>query len=145
VIVANEDISPPENRRLAKMAGAEGRIANPDRWPFLPLDPRPIGLRPLLGWWVWLIPEKVRHSSFHEVAAVEQLRIEEDPPVDVVEATCGLAWPLDHFAAAVPAHHPALALVVDSHHAACQNCSSGTRRGRRSSFWSKRLAEQRDG
>ena len=38
-----------------------------------------------------------------------------------------------------------LALVVDSHHAACQNCSSGTRRGRRSSFWSKRLAEQRDG
>jgi len=106
----------------------------------MPVDPRPISLTPPVGWWVWLISEKIRHTSFHEVIAVEALRLE-DETITVVEVACRRAWPLEHLAAAVPPHHPVLALELDGTHAACPNCSTGG--SGRTTWWAKRLAEQR--
>lgn len=120
-------------------------LADPEDWPYLPLNPRPITIRPPVGWWVWIIPEKVRHSSFHRVAAVEDVD-EDGQLVAVVEAECGLAWPLELLAAAVPSHHIVLDWEADGTHAACRNCSSGdVGRRRTRSYWARRLAHHRAG
>jgi hypothetical protein len=120
-------------------------VADPEDWPYLPLNPRPITIRPHVGWWVWLITEKVRHSSFHQVAAVEDVD-DDGQIVTVVESRCGLVWPMEYLAAAVPYYHIALDWEADGHHAACRNCSADVvGRRRKWSYWARRLAAQRAG
>ena len=118
--------------------------ADPEDWPYLPLDPQPLAVAPNVGWWVWIVPEKVRHSSFHRVVAVALLDDNGGEPITVVEAECGLVWPLEAIAAAVPSHHIALDWEADGTHARCRNCDSGNvGRKRTRSFWARRLSEYR--
>jgi hypothetical protein len=112
--------------------------ARPEEWPWMPLEPRPLVELPPVGWWVWLIPQRLVTSAFHEVVAIEVLD-EDDGPLSVVVARCHAAWPLDYLAAAVPPHHPTLALEDHGHKAACRNCSRHA--GSRRTYWSRRLAE----
>jgi hypothetical protein len=118
-------------------------VVDPEDWPFLPLEAEPLASPPLIGAWAWIIPEKVRHSSFHRVVSVEVIDHVDDEPVTVVEGACGLAWPLEAIAATVSWHDPVLDRQVDGAHARCRNCSSGDVGRHRRSFWSRQLQAAR--
>ncbi len=75
--------------------------ADVELWPVLPERPAGLECAPRPGQWVWYVPEKIRHSSFHEVLSVESLTEDGEPPLELVVVTCGRAWPLDELAAAV--------------------------------------------
>jgi hypothetical protein len=115
----------------------EAERAEPHDWPLLPVDVRPMRIAPTIGLWVWVIPEKVRYSSFHEVVRVETVRAD-GRRLRLVQARCGLAWPLEQLAVAVPSHHRALDREADGRQARCGNCASDSTRTRRN-FWSKHL------
>jgi hypothetical protein len=119
---------------------ATAEDAHVDAWPWMPLNPRPIDVAPPVGWWVWVIPERVRHTGFHQVRAVELID-EDDGPVQVVETVCRRVWPLSSLAAAVPDNHMVLGWSADSTHAACRACIGGY--SGRGGYWKRRLAEQR--
>lgn len=115
-------------------------LADPTNWPFLPLNPIPMERLPVVGDWVWLIPERVKHSSFHQVTSVEAIDYDGEATILVVSA-CRTAWPLAHFAAAVQAGHPVLARSRDGSHAACTKCLDGGRTRR--TIWMKLLEGSR--
>jgi hypothetical protein len=92
---------------------------------------------PQPGQWVWYIPERIRHSSFHEVLSVETLRDEEDPPVLLVVVTCGRAWLLEELAAAVDPNHEVLRRKAQRVNARCPNCANeGVGKA---NYWIRRL------
>jgi hypothetical protein len=114
--------------------------ARVDAWPWMPLEPRRLAVAPPISWWVWVIPDRPRHTSFHQVRAIETID-EDDGPVEVVEAVCRRVWPLSSLAAAVPDNHFVLSWSADGSHAACQACVVGY--SGRGSYWSRRLSDQR--
>jgi hypothetical protein len=111
--------------------------ADPNRWPWLPENPAPLEHVPRPGQWVWYVPEKIRHSSFHEVLSVETLREEGDPAIELVVVTCGRAWPHAELAAAVEWSDPVLRRVQDRVNARCPNCVLERTSG--PNFWMRRL------
>jgi hypothetical protein len=115
-------------------------LADPGEWPFMPVEPLPLALAPIVGWWVWLIVDKMRHSSFHEVVGTAALD-EDGERIELILTACYGAWPIDYFAAAVPPDDLVLNRVADGTHARCQNCARG--RPGRHTFWSRRLAAAR--
>lgn len=114
----------------------------PESWPYMPEDVEPLSSAPTVGSWVWFIPDRVRHSSFHEVRSIALLE-DEKPSVQLVEVTCGRAWPLEYFAATVEAGDPVLARSADGTRALCGNCGAERRSGR--NHWARRLEAQRRG
>jgi hypothetical protein len=111
-------------------------VANVTEWPWMPLEPAPLFAPPRIGQWAWLIPEKVRNSSFHEVVALHSV-VDDDEQLELVTVACHRTWPLDRFCAAVEENNPVLGRTQDGTHAACQNCESGGR-GRRT-YWDRLL------
>jgi hypothetical protein len=114
--------------------------AQVDLWPWMPLEPSGLAVAPPMGWWVWVIPDRPRHMSFHQVRAVESID-EDDGRVDVVGTVCRRVWSLSSLAATAPDHHFVLTWSADGSHAACQACVVGY--SGRGSYWSRRLSEQR--
>ena len=119
-------------------ASVPARVAE---WPVMPVDVAPLPEAPRPGDWVWFIPDRPRHTSFHQVRAVEVLTDNDEDPVELVLVTCGRAWPVDEFAAAVPDDHPVLRQSADGTNAQCPNCANDRRGG--SNYWARRLREVR--
>lgn len=45
--------------------------ARVDAWPWMPLEPRRLAVAPPISWRVWVIADRPRHTSFHQVRAIE--------------------------------------------------------------------------
>ena len=106
-------------------------------WPFMPVDVTPIDRAPRPGEWVWYLPDRPRHTSFHEVRSVEILEDEDEGAVELVVVTCGRAWPVAELAAIVDVRHPVLRRSADGTNAQCPNCANEHRGG--SNHWARRL------
>ena len=127
------------SRQDAAPDPVEPARADVDRWPWLPERPAGLAAPPSPGQWVWYVPEKMRHSSFHEVRSIEVLAEDGEPPLDLVVVTCGRAWPLGDLAAVVDGLDPVLRRSADGVGARCANCASGGHG--RANFWIRRLRE----
>ncbi len=108
-------------------------------WPFMPLDVAPIDHAPRPGEWVWYLPDRPRHTSFHEVRSIEILDDEDEGAIELVVVTCGRAWPIAELAAIVDVRHPVLRRSADGTNAQCPNCANEHRGG--SNHWARRLRE----
>lgn len=108
----------------------------PGDWPFLPLRPVCLAHPPPVGSWAWFIPERSRHTSFHEVADLATLE-EDGASIQLVVTSCGRAWPLEEFAVFVSGADPVLERRAHGTRARCSACLEERRSG--PNFWMRRL------
>lgn len=114
------------DRVLDAFASEDPQRADPTLWPFMPLNPLPLLETPPVGGWVWRIPDRVRHSSFHRVAGAEAID-DDDARIELVLTSCRNAWPLNEFAAVVSEADPVLERIAHGSNAACRKCLDGGR------------------
>ena len=117
--------------------GPDDRSVPPD-WPSLPVHIASLIVALPIGAWVWMIPDRIQHSCYHRVRAVETGTTEDGDRATVVEASCRGVWPLQQLAAWVWDGDPVLARFDAGKAAACAACLGGfkTRQG----WWARGLA-----